>query len=87
MNAVLQEERVFDRIAFGRRIARARRACDLTQRSLAHRLGCRDAESVANWERGRTMPRTDTLVHIALALGVDAEWLLFGDPERGPRLS
>jgi transcriptional regulator with XRE-family HTH domain len=44
-----------------------------TQEYLAQKVGCRQ-EQIARIENGATMPRIDTVVEIAQALGLDLEF-------------
>lgn len=60
------------------RIRQARLAKKMTQLELAERVGV-TPQSVQQWE-SHTIPRNDRVVEVARALGVDAHWLLFGDP-------
>lgn len=56
----------------GRLIHDARRLAGLTQRELALRLGTTQS-AVSNWERGRDVPRVDTLARILEACGFEAD--------------
>lgn len=63
----------------GEKIRAARRAQRLTQRQLAAKIGIWPAV-LCHWETGDRTPNVDSLMRIALALGVPAASLL-PDPE------
>lgn len=68
----------------GRRIAEARRACGLTQETVAARIREQTGRSVpsvlvSRWERGATTPSTEFMLPLAAALGVATEDLFRGD--------
>lgn len=75
--------RVFSRAEFGSRLRQARQLRGYSQYALAHVVGL-DQDRVSRWERAEHVPRLDLLASFAIALEVDAEWLLFGTPGRGP---
>lgn len=60
---------------FARELRAARRARGWTQAELAERIGIA-VEVCGRLERGRTLPRADTLVKLAHALGTSADALL-----------
>ncbi len=60
---------------FARELRAARSARGLTQAEAAERVGVA-VEVFGRLERGRTLPRADTLVRVASALGVSADALL-----------
>ncbi len=60
---------------FARELREARRARGWTQADLAERVGIA-AEVCGRLERGRVLPRADTLVRLAVALGVSSDALL-----------
>lgn len=63
---------------FASRIRAARRFAQLSQQSLAERLGLRRA-AVTHWENAQgTLPSTANLSKAAIALGVSVEWLATG---------
>lgn len=59
------------------RIRSRRLQLDITQQSLAKRLGV-SRVSVTKWESGTTKPDGENLHQLALALGTTPEWLLYG---------
>ena len=61
--------------SFDTRIRAARRRRGLSQEGLA-RLVDASKNSVQNWERNGTLPRCETVVAIARALDVSADYLL-----------
>lgn len=69
--------------SFGERLAYARTRARLTQTSLAARSGT-TKQRISNLERGRySSPRLATVDRLAAVLGVDANWLHFGDGSPG----
>lgn len=64
----------------GRRLAKARKAKQLTQEKLAEALGI-EQSSVGHWERGRTPIPTAMMPKIEHELGVSPSYLLSGTPE------
>ena len=64
----------------GRRIRRRRRALDVTQEKLASEAGIHRTR-ISAIERGNVMPRLDTLILLARALGVAEAQLLAGMDE------
>ena len=56
----------------GERIARLRRAANMTQEELAAKAG-EKLSSLRNWEGDRSMPRLPALLRLAEALGVPVE--------------
>jgi transcriptional regulator with XRE-family HTH domain len=64
---------------FGKRLKYARSRARLTQNALATRSGL-NSRHVAHLEQGLyRMPRFSTVDRLASALGVDANWLHYGD--------
>lgn len=59
------------------RLRAARAASSFTQAAIAKTLGYKP-ETVANWERGRSTPSLEDLVHLALSYEVSLDWLLTG---------
>jgi transcriptional regulator with XRE-family HTH domain len=53
----------------GRRVRRRRRALDMSQATLAAEAGIHRTQ-ISSFERGKRMPRLDTLILLARALGV-----------------
>jgi transcriptional regulator with XRE-family HTH domain len=64
-------------MSIGNRIRGARESAGLTQTALAQTLGL-DVKNVSRWERQEVIPRTEVIVPLADALGVDVRWLLEG---------
>ena len=64
----------FDKKAFGRRIAAARKVINMTQEELAERSGVA-LSAISRYETGDMMPSFDRTVAIAEALGVTTGWL------------
>ena len=62
----------------GARVRRARRDRDLTQQELAARAGT-TYQTVSRIERGRVVPKVETVTSLAAVLGVRIESLLRGD--------
>ena len=60
------------------RFRKARECAGLTLRDLATKSG-QPLSTITDIEGGYRMPRIDTLERIALALGVPAGWLAYGD--------
>ena len=67
----------------GGRIWRARDALDMSLGEIATRLGLPE-ETVADWERDHTEPRTQALFMLAGVLGVSPSWLIAGVGEAPP---
>lgn len=69
-------------IAFGQRLSDARRAADLSQSDLAHRIGVK-ARTVRAWEKGEVAPRANRLSILCGLLNVPLVWLMTGrNPEQ-----
>lgn len=64
------------------RIARARRHAGLEQGELAERSGL-SRKSISRYETGLSTPRRPALIAIALATGVDLNWLETGKTPAG----
>ena len=60
------------------RFRKARERAELTLRDLAAKSG-QPLSTITDIEGGYRMPRIDTLERIALALGVPAGWLAYGE--------
>ena len=71
---------------FGQRLTEARKACGITQLSLAEKLNYSD-KAVSKWERGESLPDVLTIMKIGEALGVTMSYLLGEDdkPKRQKR--
>ena len=68
------------RATFGDRLAAAREAAGLSQKSLAKRLGVK-AKTVTAWENDLAEPRANRLQMLAGLLNVSLMWLLNGEGE------
>lgn len=71
-----------DTATFGDRLAGAREAAGLEQKSLAGKLGVKQAV-IAAWEEDLKEPRANRLQMVSGILGVSMSWLLTGEGE-GP---
>jgi transcriptional regulator with XRE-family HTH domain len=71
-----------DRQAFAERVNALREARGMSWKQLAARVG--STAALRNWKRGRSWPRTETIVALSEALGVTTDYLLTGT---GPVLS
>ena len=60
---------------FNEKLRQARKAKGITQEDLADEIGSHPA-SVSNYETGRSMPSTLTLIDLCEVLDVSADWLL-----------
>lgn len=71
---------------FGNRLREALVSAGLTQAALAKELGVH-ANVVNNWACGKGYPSLENLARLAPALGVGADWLIFGGspPPVSPR--
>lgn len=67
----------------GGRIWRARDALEMSLGEIATRMGLPE-ETVADWERDHTEPRTQALFMLAGVLGVSPSWLIAGIGEAPP---
>ena len=65
------------------RIAAARKAAGLTQEALGEKLGV-SRQAVSKWESGQAVPDLDTVSQLCLALGLSADYLLFGREDSAP---
>ena len=68
---------------FPERLATLRKERGLTQPALAERIGVH-ASQLRRYEAGTNQPTLDVLRHLATALSVSADLLLFDTDERGP---
>jgi transcriptional regulator with XRE-family HTH domain len=68
---------------FPSRLAEIRKARGLTQLALAERVGIHVVQ-LRRYESGGSQPTLDVIRHLAVALSVSADDLLFGKEERGP---
>lgn len=71
----------------GERIAALRKQLDLTQESLASKLGC-SAVTIGYWENGRHTPSGSRLITLAKALSTTPDYLISGSdsPKLGPEM-
>lgn len=67
-------------ISPGRRLARARARANMTQSGLAEVSGVA-VNTIINFEKGHTTPRTRTLMKLAEAIGIPWEMLHEGDDD------
>lgn len=65
----------------GARIREARNARGMTQDDLAAAVGVSD-KAISSWETARSLPAAYYLRDICAALGVSADWVLFGEDEQ-----
>lgn len=65
------------------RIRSRRLQLDITQESLAKRLGV-SRVSVTKWENGSTRPAGENLHQLAISLSTSADWLLYGKASNEP---
>jgi transcriptional regulator with XRE-family HTH domain len=70
-------------MAFPQRLLTLRKARGLTQQQLADKVGVHVVQ-LRRYEAGRAQPTLDVLKHIAIALSVSADALVFDDNERDP---
>jgi transcriptional regulator with XRE-family HTH domain len=68
---------------FPARLALLRKEHGLTQQTLAERVGIHVVQ-LRRYESGSSQPTLDVIRHLAVALSVSADLLLFGKDERGP---
>ena len=71
-----------DAATFGDRLAGARDAAGLDQKSLADKLGVK-ATTIAGWENDLKEPRANRLQMLSGIVGVSMSWLLTGEGD-GP---
>lgn len=67
-----------DAATFGDRVAAAREACQMSQKSLAKRLGV-GLKTIEGWENDLSEPRANKLQMLAGVLNVSIPWLLTGE--------
>jgi transcriptional regulator with XRE-family HTH domain len=68
---------------FPGRLAVLRKEHGMTQQTLAERVGIHVVQ-LRRYESGASQPTLDVIRHLAIALSVSADLLLFGKDERGP---
>lgn len=66
------------------RLRAARAAAGLTQEQVGRALGV-SAQTIANWEHGRTSPSTADVARLAALYRVSCDWLLTGKPRLAHR--
>ena len=66
----------------GERVLTLRRKRGWTQDELADRLGLQK-HAILRWEKGRNLPRSETLHQLAAVLGTTPSYLLTGEEEAG----
>lgn len=66
---------VFDAMALGERIRKARQLRRMSESELARRIGC-TVQAVSSWELGKRSPRADAVRALSRVLDVSADWLL-----------
>lgn len=71
-----------DAATFGDRLAGAREAAGLTQKTLAEKIGVKTTV-IVSWENDLKEPRANRLQMLSGILGVSLSWLLTGEGE-GP---
>ena len=70
-------------MAFPQRLSALRKARGLTQQQLADKAGVHVVQ-LRRYEAGRAQPTLDVLKHMAIALSVSTDALVFDENERGP---
>jgi transcriptional regulator with XRE-family HTH domain len=65
-------------IQFGKRLKKARKSKNLTQKQLAESIGV-NQKQYQHWERGRAEPSFDKVKRLSYMLGINVEWLLYGN--------
>ena len=73
---------IFD-MAFSERVLQLRKQHDWTQQQLAERVGVKVLQ-IRRYENGSSQPTLEVIKNLAMALGVTADELIFGEGERGP---
>ena len=68
-------------MAFGERLARARKEQNITQEQLAEMLGV-SRQSVSRWESDIAYPETEKLIELSKCLACSLDYLLRGEEER-----
>lgn len=66
-------------LRFSLQFKRAKKACKLSYRALAERLGC-EYTAPAQWARARWIPQTHNLRQLAEICGVDQAWFFGTEP-------
>ena len=81
---IVKDSRTYERVGFAGRLRAARELAEMTQATLAERIG-KDQSQVSQWERGVCLPKPGTSIRLALALQVNPVWLRWGDESNAPR--
>ena len=68
---------------FGKRLAALRKDRQLTQQTLADKVGCH-VTMIRRYEANETQPTLEVIRKMAVALSVSADTLVFDKAERGP---
>jgi transcriptional regulator with XRE-family HTH domain len=68
---------------FPKRVAQFRKDKNLTQQELADKVGVKVLQ-VRRYEAGTSQPTLDVIKHMAIALGVTTDALIFDSEERSP---
>lgn len=68
----------------GDRLARTRKALELTQEQLADELGV-SRGALGNWEQGTRLPDPAAMMRFANRYGVSMDWIYRGDPSSLPQ--
>ena len=71
-------------IEFGNRLKKVRTNRNLTQKQLAESIGV-NQKQYQHWERDRAEPSFDKLQKLSYVLGINIEWLLFGNGKAVPK--
>ena len=74
----MQSENKLLKESFGRRFTKARAKAGLTQITLAEKTKFQQSE-IALYEKGKRIPKEASLKRLAKGIGVDPEWLKYGD--------
>lgn len=68
---------------FPKRVAQFRKDRNLTQQELADKVGVKVLQ-IRRYEAGTSQPTLDVIKHMAIALGVTTDALIFDSDERSP---
>lgn len=70
-------------MGFPERVEQLRKKKELTQQELADQVGVKVLQ-IRRYENGSSQPTLEVIKHLAVALGVTSDTLIFGEGERGP---
>ena len=70
-------------VEIGERLALTREAVGLTQHQFAQAYGC-SRSALANWETGRGLPDTYTMIRFCTDREIPLDWIFAGKPQRLP---